>query len=428
MVFFLRSFLWLLALGSPVTCLGAATIIEVTLPTNDIVYDPISDQILAAVPSRAGAVRGNTITPINPYSGAVGTSVFVTSEPSKLALADDGSRVYVASESTNSVTPFSLLTMSPGTPFPIGHVSHRVEDMDVVPGNPAALAVSLRGGGLSVFLDDNKLPKDTQAVANVIEFGTTPGLLYSHVNQNTTRAFQSFVIDLSPLGGVGERSYYVERLVNDISQDMEFDNGRMYFTNGQIAEVSTPAPVGSFMANGPLEPNFAIGRTHFAVGNKIKAFSQSTFVPLGELSIPQFAGSAKNLISLGNSAMALTTTNDQLFILRLSGDYDANGFVNHGDYDVWKASYGSTTNIVADANRDNIVDAADYVLWRRNFGEWLVGSVPTSSSAVGPVPEPETGTLSMLSLLSLAFRFRHCRFADSGPVDKKSAAVSCAPR
>jgi DNA-binding beta-propeller fold protein YncE len=101
-------------------CQAALTVTEVAVPINDIVYDPVSDRILASLPSRAGAQRGNTITPIDPYTGALGTSVFVASEPNVLALADDGSRLYVASNSTNTITPFSLSTMTPGVPFPIG--------------------------------------------------------------------------------------------------------------------------------------------------------------------------------------------------------------------------------------------------------------------------------------------------------------------
>src|SRR5688500_2439705 len=72
-----RSLLIAAILSVPSFCDGALTIIEVPLRTNDIVYDRISDRILASVPSSAGARRGNTITPINPYTGALGTSVFV---------------------------------------------------------------------------------------------------------------------------------------------------------------------------------------------------------------------------------------------------------------------------------------------------------------------------------------------------------------
>ena len=34
------------------------------------------------------------------------------------------------------------------------------------------------------------------------------------------------------------------------------------------------------------------------------------------------------------------------------------------DHDVWRATFGSTTDLRADANGDGHVDAADYVVWR----------------------------------------------------------------
>lgn len=64
---------------------SAQRIIEVNLRTNDIVYDPASDTIYASVPSSVGLPRGNSITPIDPHSGAIGTSVFIGSEPNLLA-------------------------------------------------------------------------------------------------------------------------------------------------------------------------------------------------------------------------------------------------------------------------------------------------------------------------------------------------------
>ncbi len=45
------------------------------------------------------------------------------------------------------------------------------------------------------------------------------------------------------------------------------------------------------------------------------------------------------------------------------GDYDGNGTVDHADYDVWRAAFG-TNNLVADGNGNGLVDAADYTVWR----------------------------------------------------------------
>lgn len=49
----------------------------------------------------------------------------------------------------------------------------------------------------------------------------------------------------------------------------------------------------------------------------------------------------------------------------LVGDYDLDGDVDEGDYDVWAAAFGETgAGLDADGNEDGVVDAADYAVWR----------------------------------------------------------------
>jgi glucose/arabinose dehydrogenase len=72
----------------------------------------------------------------------------------------------------------------------------------------------------------------------------------------------------------------------------------------------------------------------------------------------------------------------------LDGDYNGDGLVDMGDYNVWAAAYGQTTASGADGNGDGVVDAADYTVWRDN-----ASGAPTSS-----VPEPS----SLMLVLSLA--------------------------
>src|SRR3954447_23381520 len=78
--------------GSPAE--AAPIVTKLSLPTNDLVYDERSRRLYAPIPSRAGEL-GNRIAAIDPASGAILASVFVGSEPDKLALSRDGDYLYV---------------------------------------------------------------------------------------------------------------------------------------------------------------------------------------------------------------------------------------------------------------------------------------------------------------------------------------------
>jgi hypothetical protein len=60
----------------------------------------------------------------------------------------------------------------------------------------------------------------------------------------------------------------------------------------------------------------------------------------------------------------------------VAGDFDASGAANAADYDVWKATFGSTSDLRADGNRNGQVDLADYAVWRNAVN----AIVATSSS------------------------------------------------
>jgi hypothetical protein len=73
------------------------------------------------------------------------------------------------------------------------------------------------------------------------------------------------------------------------------------------------------------------------------------------------------------------------------GDYNSNGDVGNGDYGKWRHDFGMTVakGGGADGNGNGIVDAADYVFWRK---------LPHGGSgAVASIPEPTVGVLLLMA-------------------------------
>lgn len=83
----------------------------------------------------------------------------------------------------------------------------------------------------------------------------------------------------------------------------------------------------------------------------------------------------------------------------VAGDYNHNGVVDAADYVVWRKTLGQTgAGLAADGDNNGTVNSADYAIWRGNFG--LSGSgAGVGNSAT--VPEPATISIVALSLMGI---------------------------
>ncbi len=115
--------------------------------------------------------------------------------------------------------------------------------------------------------------------------------------------------------------------------------------------------------------------------------------------------------TLVNASLQLIPIN---VVVSLMGDFNRDLIVDASDYTVWRNEFGSTTSPFADGNFDGTVDAADYTVWRDHFGESLVGagfgallgqsgggSTSGGTFVVGVVPEPGSVVLALLASLGL---------------------------
>jgi hypothetical protein len=88
----------------------------------------------------------------------------------------------------------------------------------------------------------------------------------------------------------------------------------------------------------------------------------------------------------------------------LVGDYNGDGLVDARDYILWRKSAGqSGVGLAADGNHDGVVDETDYSLWRSHFGDLEVaGAGFAASGAFKNIPEP-SGSLLLLAAVFSGF-------------------------
>lgn len=116
------------------------------LAATNIVYEPNSKMLYAAIPATSSS-NPNTILPINPATGAFGTPISVNTNPTRLALSDDGHYLYVGFyytySASGSLQHIDLTTGLVDRTFTLPGSSDGIIDMHVVPGSPQLLVAAL---------------------------------------------------------------------------------------------------------------------------------------------------------------------------------------------------------------------------------------------------------------------------------------------
>lgn len=131
---------------------------------------------------------------------------------------------------------------------------------------------------------------------------------------------------------------------------------------------------------------------------------------------PGVPGVRSFLRTASNSEMTTTTANRPRLIIDFTaplagvpGDYNGNNIVDAADYVVWRENLGGDALAFAAGSRDTqnggLVNAADYDFWKSHFGNSGTGGL----SASIPAPEPSAIGLMLLGIaISLVGRRRAC--------------------
>lgn len=173
------------------------TLLKLPLLHNGLVFDAVRQRYYASIPGSVVG-NGNSIASIDPATGAVSYSAPVGSEPFALALAADGSTLYVGLNGSGDVVKLRLpdLTELSRTrlPAPAFFGQMLAETIAVSPIDPNVVAVSMlrvgvspRHGGVALIRAGVLQPRMTQehTGSNLIAFDANGQFVYGLNNETT---------------------------------------------------------------------------------------------------------------------------------------------------------------------------------------------------------------------------------------------------
>lgn len=268
-----------------------------SLPTKDMVYDPVSRKLYASVPNNSGGLS-NTITMIDPESGTIGQSLNVGLDPGKLAVSDNGQYLYVGLDGENAIRRVSLSAFTAGPKFFLSTLPDpncpvwTAGEIRVQSGNPLVVAVLKRrcGNPEGVEIYDNgiKRPDVVSVRLSGIAFSQSPETLFGieagtfgHIYRLTVSSTGVAVSAVSP------------DFQEPFGIHLEFDSGRLFSTSTQVFDATTLNELGRFqdpdlVHGGIIAPD--IGRNRVIIipnagSPKILGFDATTLQLVGTIPI-----------------------------------------------------------------------------------------------------------------------------------------------
>lgn len=313
----------------------------ISIPNNDIVYNPVDGLLYASVPaSNAGAI-GNAVVGIDPYTGTITRTIQVGTKPNKLALSTDGTQLFVGIDGAGAVAQIDLVPGTIVNQFSLGggpgvyNPPFTAAYLAALPGEPNSVAVATNVGifgGQGVTIYDSGVARTGSSVSvgeGPLSFGSSASTLYLG---------SSYVYDLT-VGSTGITNS--TQLASTSSSNLlwlQYDNGSLYLSNGQVLNATSGALNGTFYtaaatpANGPVVSDSTLGKAFMAVSNfsgsaAIDIFDETSFnllgsIPVNDLGTAGYPTSFRKIVRWGQNGIAVAavpsafTSNNQIYIFQ----------------------------------------------------------------------------------------------------------------
>lgn len=283
----------------------------ITLTHADLVSDPQRNVLYASVPSSAGQYADEVVR-IDPATGAVTGALSVGSNPSTLAVTDDGQYLYVGLLGAPTIVRVALATLTKDIDIPIPTVNGDVvyaDEIQPIPGAPRTIAVSTYNpfvasdnSGEVLFDDATRRTAGAPTIWDVdrITRGTSGSRIYGYNSKTSGFEFTSLVVAPD-----GLRTEAVKTgVVTGYNVDIEYDGGFVYATDGEVVSVPAMVKVGTIPATGVVRPDAANARVHFLNGPSIFTYHYTQFTRLGAFSDASLMGHTK-LVRWGTDGLAV---------------------------------------------------------------------------------------------------------------------------
>lgn len=308
----------------------AQTVTVLNVSANELVYSAYNGRIYATLPSINGS-NGNSIGIINPNTLSVESTVSIGSEPTVIAISNDGQTLYCGFSGSSTVRKFDVTTNTASIQFPLGSDSFLgpfyAEDLEVMPNNPNTIAVARRNVGYSpkhegVGIYDNGIVRTVTSQdhtgSNQIEFVDETSLV-GYNNETTEFGFRRLTVTST---GVSETS-----VANGVASGFGlkfFTFGKKaYFTNGAVVDFSfAPFVSGTFSGvSGPgvydtYNNLVAFGSYDFNGVITFKRYNPDSYLVNSTLPITQATGDVRSIITCGNGCYAFSTSTNKVVIIK----------------------------------------------------------------------------------------------------------------
>jgi trimeric autotransporter adhesin len=333
--------------GGVSTALPLSVFNAIKAGVNHILYDPFSRKILATLGSATAS--GNSIETLTPEAGSFTTPIGIGSEPTRMALSDDGQILYVLTTGSNQIVRYNMLTQQIESEFdltpPFGSSTDTTFEFAMQPGSEDTFALT-QGVSPTVQIIDFDPANHTAAVRpsnSGSNQGFNPQFLDPStlfVEDNSYSLLDSYTISSS---GLNLFNASTSSSVLPAYGPFKLANGMAFTSYGGVADVTTqPArPLGTFplvsVNSYNLEADFVpdptLGRAFYLAGydgtnytaqaaSGIAAFDSNTFEPAGffPLNIADIEGTtasnAVDLLRWGQDGLAALTSSGTIYLLR----------------------------------------------------------------------------------------------------------------